>query len=135
MDNITANANTVPEIVILDASREDKENKEKPSSAANLVSPSFDLLKSCHQVALDKWAKKSKQRLSDLNALLPAAVTKDRQFVTAIHAQLEKRVKSELEEALDERAKDWGIREKLAEIDAIVVEQEKQLEGSRPQAW
>ncbi len=49
-----------PEVVTLDSSAEEK----KSASSASGVS--FDLLHSCHSVALEKWGKKAKNRLADL---------------------------------------------------------------------
>ncbi len=43
-----------PDCVVIDSS-----SNEDSQSARSV---SFDLLKSCHQVALDKWSKQAKQR-------------------------------------------------------------------------
>ncbi len=49
-----------PEVVTLDSSTEEKK------SASSSSGVSFDLLHSCHSVALEKWGKKAKNRLADL---------------------------------------------------------------------
>ncbi len=69
-----------------------------------------------------------------IRALLPAPVSRDSAFVSALHAQLEDRIRAEAGEAIKERADDWGLRDKLDRLDAIVARQEAE-EGDRDSAW
>ena len=69
-------------------------------------------------------------RLQDFLHLLPKSVSRDKTFVSALHAQTEKSIGDDVDKAFNERFADWDIENKLGELDGIV--RENRVEGK---AW